>query len=316
MKFLKSLASNFRKFFVRASIILILALSFFVVWFSSKGSSSYLSFIKNLPKVTLSEPPQLYPYPVKVDKFTPAPAISAKSAVVIDAKTGVSIFEKDPNIRHLPASTTKLMTAIVSLERCSPKTIVKVGPITKEGTQMGLSEGDSVSVETLLNGMLIASGNDAAYALSYACSDSFAHFINSMNLKAKELGMLNTHFENPAGFDNPGQYSTAFDLAKLAKVAVSNPLISKIVATQSAVLLDTTGLKSYYVENVNKLLGQVEGIEGVKTGQTEGSLEILITKTTRGGNTIISVLLSSNDRFGESKNLIEWAFSNWRWESP
>lgn len=263
-----------------------------------------------------NELPKLQPYPVPVENFYQAPEISARSAVVIDAKTGIALYQKDPNIRHFPASTTKLMTALVALERCSPETSIRVGAVIKDGTQMGIAQGDVVTVENLLYGMLIASGNDAAYVLAYSCSDSFNHFIVSMNQKSKELKMESTHFTNPAGFDDPMQYSTANDLAKLAKVAVGNPLISKIVATKSTVLTDVSGTKTYYLENINELLGEVKGIEGVKTGQTEGSLEILVTKTTRDDNTIIAVVLGSQDRFGESKRLIEWAFANHRWVNP
>jgi D-alanyl-D-alanine carboxypeptidase (penicillin-binding protein 5/6) len=208
------------------------------------------------------------------------------------------------------------MTALVALERCSPETSIRVGAVIKDGTQMGIAQGDVLTVESLLYGMLISSGNDAAYVLAYSCSDSFNRFIVSMNQKAKELKMENTHFANPAGFDDSSQYSTASDLAKLAKVAVANPLISKIVATKSTVLTDVFGTKTYYLENINELLGEVKGLEGVKTGQTEGSLEILVTKTTRDGNTIIAVVLGSQDRFGESKQLIEWAFANHRWLAP
>jgi len=264
----------------------------------------------------LSEVPKLYSYPVTVENFQKAPEISASSAIVIDSKTGTVLFEKNPDIRHLPASTTKLMTAIVALERCDSQKIIRVERVAGEGTQMGLTQGDLVTVKDLLYGLLVASGNDAAFVLANSCSDSFYHFIDSMNQKARELKMENSHFLNPAGFDDPLQYSTARDLAKLAKVAVANPLLSKIVATQNVVLTDVTGLKVYYLENINKLLSEVEGVEGIKTGQTEGSLEVLITKTTRSDNTIITVVLGSYDRFGESRKLIDWAFANHRWLSP
>jgi D-alanyl-D-alanine carboxypeptidase len=127
--------------------------------------------------------------------------------------------------------------------------------------------------------------------------------------------MINTHFTNPAGFDDSTQYSTAADLAKLAKVITANPLIAKIVTTKSTVVTDVSGNKTYFLENVNKLLGIIEGIEGVKTGQTEGSLEILITKTTRNNNSIITAVLGSQDRFGESKELINWSFENFTWQN-
>jgi len=265
---------------------------------------------------TTGELPKLYPYPVTIENPQKPAEISAKSAIIIDAKTGVALFEKDPDTRHLPASTTKLLTAIVAQERCDPQKVVKVERVVEEGTQMGLSEGDLVSVGNLLYGLLVASGNDAAFVLADSCSDSYIHFVASMNQKAKELGMKNSHFINPAGFDDPLQYSTARDLAKLAKVAVANLQIAKIVATRSIVVTDQLTTKTYYLENINKLLGEVEGLEGVKTGQTEGSLEILLTKTTRNSHTIITAVLGSDDRFSESKQLIEWVFANHRWVNP
>lgn len=263
-----------------------------------------------------NEIPKLYPYPVAIENPQQPPEISAGSAIVIDTKTAIVLFAKNPDTRHLPASTTKLMTAIVALEKCDPEQVIRVGKVIEEGTQMGLAEGDLVTVKDLLYGLLVVSGNDAAFVLANSCSDSSYHFIESMNQKARELKMENSHFLNPAGFDNPLQYSTARDLAKLAKVAVASPLISKIVATKNAVLTDVTGSKIYYLENINQLLGEIEGIEGVKTGQTEGSLEVLITKTTRDDHTIITVVLGSYDRFGESKQLIEWAFASHKWFNP
>jgi len=295
-------------------IIIIISTLTTIVFANSGINYNFLNIQKKY--FSKEELPKLYPYPVKIGNSTSPPQILARSAVVIDTKTGITLFEKEPDILHLPASTTKLMTALVSLERCSPETVIQVTALNGEGTLMGLAEGDIITVQNLLYGLLVASGNDAAYVLANNCSDSYSHFISSMNQKAKELKMLNTRFENPAGFDDNLQRSTARDLAKLAKVAVANPLISKIVQTKSIVLTDVTGAKTYYLENINKLLGEVEGLEGVKTGQTEGSLEILVTKTTRDGNSLIVAVLGSNDRFGESKKLIEWAFENHTWVAP
>ena len=269
-----------------------------------------------LKSIEKEDVPKLYPYPVKVQNFLDAPQITAKSAVVIDAKTGVTLFEKNPNARQLPASTTKLMTALVALEKCSPDQKITVGQIETEPTQMGLATGDVVTVQTLLYGLLIASGNDAALVLSYSCAPTTQQFVEEMNQKAQELEMKNTHFTNPQGFDDPSEFTTARDLAILARVATGNPLLAKIVATKSIVVTDVYSTKTYYLENINKLLGEVEGVEGIKTGQTALSLEILITKTTRGGNTILSIILGSQDRFKESKELIEWTYANHQWINP
>lgn len=135
-----------------------------------------------------------------------------------------------------------------------------------------------------------------------------------MNQKAQDLQMTNSHFINPAGFDDNLQYSTASDLAKLANVSISNPLISEIVTTKSTVVTDVSGTKNYYLDNINELLGVVDGIEGIKTGQTGGSLENLITRTTRNGNSVIVVVLGSDNRFAETRDLIEWAYLNYEWK--
>ena len=251
--------------------------------------------------------------PVANEGYQHAPFVSAKSVIIADAATGYEMFEKNSNFRHLSASTTKLMTALAALEKCLPENIITVDRVNTNGTQMGLASGDQVTVETLLYGMLMASGNDAAYVLATSCADSYEGFINLMNDRARSLEMANTHFDNPAGFDSDYNFSTAADLAKLAKDAVANPLISKIVATKTIVLTDVSGIKTYYVENINKLLGEVDGVIGVKTGHTEAAGEILLTKATRGGNTIIVVVLDSTDRFEDSKKLIEWAFANYHW---
>ncbi len=253
------------------------------------------------------------PYPVPESGFVEAPQISAISAIVVDNKTGITMYEKSPNLRHLPASTTKLMTALVALEQCSPGDVVKVQNIEGEGSQMGLEAGDKVTVENLLYGLLIPSGNDAAFVIARNCGSSYEQFMAAMNRKAKDLGMANTHFINPAGYDNQLQYTTASDLALLARVSVANPIIARIVKIKSTVVTDVTGTRTYYLENVNKLLGTVPGVEGVKTGETDGALENLITKTTRDGNSVLVAVLGSRDRFGDSKGLIEWSFQNYKW---
>lgn len=294
-----------------ATLVLLLALAIFA------AGDIFLNFAQKQPAVSTNRPlADLAPYPVQKENYQPPPDISAASVVVIDVKSGLALFEKNPQTKLLPASTTKLMTALVALEKCSLEQIVTVGEVEKEPTSMGLAPGDNISVRDLLYGLLVASGNDAAYTLAASCASSVAQFVKEMNFKARELGFRNTHFTNPAGFDDPAHYTTAQDLAKLARVAITNPTVAKIVSTKSTVVTDATGNKTYFLENINELLGEVEGIEGIKTGQTEGSQEVLVTQTTRNGHTIITVVLGSLDRFAESKSLIEWAFANHVWVSP
>jgi len=300
------------RYFTAAAIVII----FISVFLLPKSSLKISIFDIPVKQIKANNPLEVNPLPVANFNYQNPQGITARSAIVIDSKTGVTLFEKNATLKHLPASTTKLMTALISLEKCSTDTIITIGEFEKEGTQMGLSTGDQITVENLLYGLLINSGNDAATALVTGCAQSPNNFTASMNQKAEDLKMKDTHFTNPTGFDDDPQYSTAEDLAKLANVAISNPLISKIVKVKSTVVTDFTGNKTYYLENINELLGIIDGLEGVKTGQTEGSLENLITKTTRNGNSVIVVVLGSEDRFTETQNLIEWAFNSYDWVNP
>ena len=299
--------------YLTASAIIIIFVAAFLL---PKSSLKIPIFDIPVKQIKANNPLEVNPLPVANFNYQNPQGITARSAIVIDSKTGVTLFEKNATLKHLPASTTKLMTALISLEKCSTDTIITIGEFEKEGTQMGLSTGDQITVENLLYGLLINSGNDAATALVTGCAQSPNNFTASMNQKAEDLKMKDTHFTNPTGFDDDPQYSTAEDLAKLANVAISNPLISKIVKVKSTVVTDFTGNKTYYLENINELLGIIDGLEGVKTGQTEGSLENLITKTTRNGNSVIVVVLGSEDRFTETQNLIEWAFNSYDWVNP
>ncbi len=299
--------------YLTATAIIIIFISAFLL---PKSSLKIPIFSQRAEQIKASDPRQINPLPVANFNYQNPQSITARSATVIDAKTGLTLFEKNATLKHLPASTTKLMTALISLEKCSPDTVITIGEFEGEGTQMGLSAGDQITVENLLYGLLINSGNDAATALVAGCAQSPNNFTASMNQKAEDLEMKDTHFTNSTGFDDDLQYSTAEDLAKLANVAISNPIISKIVKVKSTVVTDFTGNKTYYLENINELLGIIDGLEGIKTGQTEGSLENLITKTTRNGNSVIVVVLGSEDRFTETQNLIEWAFNSYSWVNP
>lgn len=303
----------------RLAIITAIILSASAIYFAPNFSPANIAGLKDLQ----TQDQDVDSKPVRIGSFIQAPQVSARSAIVIDAQTGIVLYEKNPHLRHLPASLTKLATALTALETCPKDQVVTVNFVQSEPNQMGLSVGDTLTVESLLYGLLIASGNDAAYALANSCSPRLSpgqattnQFVRQMNQLAARLGMKNSHFTNPAGFDESAHFATASDLAKLAKAAVANPLLSQIVATKSVVVNDITGVKTYYLENTNQLLGDVDGIEGIKTGLTEGSLQDLVTKTKRANAALITVILGSHDRFGETRELIEWAFANYQWTGP
>lgn len=252
------------------------------------------------------------------------PVISAQAALAVDMNSGISLYEKNPDTALLPASTTKIITALVALDSYPLDSVLKVGNLKIVGQKMGLAFGEEMRVEDLLYGLLVFSANDAAEVLAqgYCAPRSLGEvgscgrdaFITAMNAKAKELSMDNTRFYNPAGLDGNGQETTAKDLVRASEVAMRDPEFAKIVATKEIVVKDVLGQKIHRLRNINELLGKVQGVMGVKTGWTENARENLVTYLERDGHKVMIALLGSQDRFGETKELIDWIFANYSWK--
>lgn len=237
-----------------------------------------------------------------------APSVSARSAIVMDADTGEVVYEREADRRSLIASTTKIMTAVVVLEHCAPKKIVTVPPEATgvEGSSIYLREGEQISVRELLYGMLLHSGNDAAVALALACSGSVAEFAALMNLKAQQLRMMNTHFENPNGLDGESHYSTARDLAILTKYALKNETFAEIVRTRSIRIGERC------LTNHNRLLWTLEGALGVKTGYTRAAGRILVSAAERNGRRLIAVTINDGNDWNDHHALYDYGFSEFQ----
>jgi len=248
----------------------------------------------------------------------PLPAFTARGVIVYDPLSNITLYENNADLHLLPASTTKMMTAIVAMEHYDLDQVIT---ITEEertiGNTMHLNRGEQLSVRNLLSGLLISSANDAALALALAYPNTgYSGFISAMNEKARELGLKNTNFRNVSGVESLNHYSSARDLAFLAKYALKNKLFKEIVSTQSTLIPSTSQTPSRVLKNTNALLGSVDGVFGVKTGWTENAGECLVTAVERDGQTLIIVVLGSQDRFGESQSLLEWAFNNYTWKDP
>ncbi len=253
-------------------------------------------------------------YPQKNQNSSLSPFTTSKSLFVVDPNSSVILFAHNPDSKLLPASTTKLMTALVALESCVPDQVAIVKRARVDGTVIGLSQGERITVRNLLFATLISSANDAAFALADNCSADYQTFIYRMNERAKELNMNDTNFSNPAGLDSPDLYSTAGDLAKLAKAAfLESPIIEQISNTRALVMNNTLAGKTYSLTNLNELLFNVPGVIAGKTGTTDGAGQNLVTLTDRNGRDLIIVLLGSQNRFEESKLFIEWAYQNFSW---
>jgi len=259
--------------------------------------------------ITLPSPP---PYPInKTDARVPS--VSAQGIVIKDIPSGIVLYAKNETIRFPPASTTKIMTALVSLSHYKLDDVLTVTTIINSGSSMKLVSGEKITADALLYGALVHSANDAAYTLAENYPGGVTAFVVAMNQKAKDLYLTNTNFANPIGFDDPNQYTTPLDLTKLATIALSNSTFAKIVGTRAITVSDESFTYFHDLKNVNELLGKVAGVAGVKTGYTEFAGEILVSEVRKNGQSIIISILKSNNRFGETQQLINWVFENFSW---
>lgn len=236
-----------------------------------------------------------------------APGVSARAVLLMEADSGDILYESNADEPMLIASTTKIMTALVVLERCDPAEVVVIDPAWTgiEGSSMYLTPGQELTVEDLLYGLMLASGNDAAVALACIAAGSVEEFALLMNEKAEALGCENAHFVNPNGLDAEGHHASARDLAIITREAIQNETFCEIVSCRSKTVGDMT------YTNHNRLLRECEGVFGVKTGYTEAAGRSLVTCCERNGVTLICVTLSAPDDWNDHKNLYDWAYGRW-----
>ncbi len=236
-------------------------------------------------------------------------SISADSAIVMIADTQQVIFEKNAHEKRGIASTTKIMSSIIALEsgKNHLTTTVRYTDIAVEGTSLGLKAGDKVSLLTLVKGMLLSSGNDAANVTATFVAGGKESFAELMNSKAKSIGMTSTNFVNPSGLTEEGHYSTAYDMALLGSYAVKNPVFSSLCSMKSCgVSYGDRGSTTLY--NHNKFLQMFDGAFGIKTGFTKASGRCLVTAAIRNGVTLICVTLNAPDDWRDHEKLMEYSF--------
>lgn len=239
--------------------------------------------------------------------------INSRIAIAYDRTSGTTIWGKNENKKTAMASTTKIMTAIVAIENSNLNDIVTISAKAAGtgGSRLKIKKGDKVSLNDLLYGLMLVSGNDAALAIAEHVGGSVEGFSNLMNEKAKELHLDNTHFVTPHGLDNPEHYTTAFELAKIADYALKNETFAKIVGTKNC----TITINGYprNLTNTNELLGIMNGVTGVKTGFTNNAGRCLVTSVNRDNFQIITVILQADTkkiRTADSAHLIEYIYNN------
>lgn len=240
-------------------------------------------------------------------KASSPPKLSAVSAVLMDAESGRVLFEQNAHEERAIASITKLMTALVAAESghtLAEKITVRPEWTGIEGSSIYLRSGEQVTLETLLYGLLLNSGNDAAVAVAAHCAGSVEVFVEQMNQYAHKLGMKHSHFTNPNGLSEEGHYSTAYDMALLARACCENQVVAAIAATKSI----TLGTRTF--TNHNKLLWRYEGCIGMKTGFTEAAGRTLVSSARRNGQTLIAVTLNAPDDWNDHAALFDYGFEN------
>jgi len=267
-----------------------------------------------LPLRVISLPLGISILPIQRQGVTP-PLVEARSAVVIDKDSGHILYQKEAGASLEPASLTKLMTALVVIEQVPLDRVVTV---PKEATQVGgsrmhLLAGERIRAEGLLKGTLIASANDAAYALALETAGSIPAFARLMNQKASSLGLIKSYFTNPHGLSNSQHKSSALDIAFLTKEALNHPLISQMLGTKEAVVYDVSGHFSHHLQNTNKLIGRYENIIGGKTGTLSSGESLVSAAKGTNDQVVIAAVLDSPDRFAETSLLLDWALKSYIW---
>lgn len=242
------------------------------------------------------------------------PNINARAAIIYDRITGEIIWGKKEKEKRPMASTTKIMTAIIVIENCNLQETIEVSKKAggTGGSRLGLKAGDKITIQDLLYGLMLRSGNDAAVALAECVGGSLEGFAEKMNQKARELHLESTHFVTPHGLDEQEHYTTAFELAKLTDYALKNEVFAQIVGTKNATITINGYPKT--LANTNELLGYLDGVYGVKTGFTNGANRCLVTAIKREGMDIITVVLGADTkkfRTTDSIKLINYAYQNY-----
>lgn len=244
-----------------------------------------------------------------------ANTLSASSAVVIDQKSGSILLDKNSREKFLPASTTKLMTALIVREIYKLDEVVRIEEIPPNpDVKIYFRPGTELTVNNLLQAMLIQSNNEAALAFALHHPEGEKGFVKAMNDKAVSLNLKNTHFQNPVGLDADDQYSTAFDLSLLGREVMKDEVIRAIVRQPRSLVTDLTGSSALYVSTTNSLLYRDPTITGIKTGTTGGAGEVLISQVDRFGHPIMIVVMGSIDRESDTLKIIDWIYQNYRWQ--
>ncbi len=264
------------------------------------------------PSIALAKSVEAQPAHVRTaiisHQFPPWRVAPAHGILLKELNSGRVLYEHDAGKRMSPASLTKIMSALVILERGQLDDLVTISPNAARAhkTHLRVKAGQVFRLEDLLKAMLIVSANDACLAAVEHVGGDEAQFVDFMNAKAEELGLADTHFSNGCGFDNPDHYSTAEDLATLSLIALDQPIFRQLVREERAIITPVSGHRAYVLHNTNRLLGRIPGVEGIKTGFTSKAGRCLIAKVSQNGSDLLLVILNSKRRWNTATSLIAY----------
>lgn len=257
--------------------------------------------------------PSFAPYPLW--DLTPAPPVTATSYIVIDQESKTVLAERRADVPLPPASITKLMTALVSLDTWPDRSTVLT--VKSEAAALGatieLQPNEQLTVDALLHGLLIQSGNDAALTLADNYPGGYSAFVTAMNQKAQAFNLSHTVYKNPSGIDQYGHVTTARDIAILGSYALVDPYLHSVVTQSRAVITDVTGRLTHPLESTDELLETLPGLLGGKTGWTTAAGECFVSYVVRDDRGLITVVLGSTNRFADTTALVEWVYAHHRW---
>lgn len=238
------------------------------------------------------------------DEVSRAISVESRASIIYDSVSRSVVYGRNEKLRFAPASTVKIMSALIALEYYDLDQVLIVQNVDSvEGSKMKLVEGEQITVRNLLYGMMLPSGNDAAMVLAQRYPGGIAGFVTAMNRKARDLQMTNTKFVDPDGYDD-ANHTTAFDLARLGSYAMDNSTFKTIVGTKQITVFDITGNIAHDLNNLNELLG-IDNINGIKTGFTNEAGGVLVSSIEKDSRRYIIVVLNSSDRFADTKNVAE-----------
>jgi len=292
-------------------------LSVVLIFYPEKTIEKQAIYLRPLDLVAVYKNPN-----INQEHFWENLQLSAESVYAFDLGTATLLYEKNSRKRLYPASTIKMLTALVAVDYYQLDDLLRVDTEDQIiGNKINLQAGEQVRVRDLLAALLLSSANDSAYVLANNYPGGLTNFVAAMNNKAKELHLTDSQFFNPAGLDEIGQLSSARDLNILARELLKNDYLRELVATPYLEINSLTedGQKegtSYQLFNTNQLLGTVGGVKGVKTGTTDWAGEVLVTLVERNGRKILISLMNSQDRYGDTEKLLTWIFNTYQFVSP